>query len=86
MDFLLDFCFGESHRKKQFLLKCCLLSAISCSWRNIKGFSVSSLMVVVRLAVSERLTQVCGSQTVHAPKQQYSVSVFNEDAHLPVAI
>lgn len=44
------------------------------------------LDLVDRLAVSERLTQVCGSQTVHAPKQQYSVSVLNEDAHLPVAI
>lgn len=86
MDFLLDFCLGESQGKKQFLFKCWLLSAICCSWRNIKGFSVSSIMVVGRLAVSERLTQVCGSQTVHAPKQQYSLSVLNEDAHLPVAI
>ena len=29
------------------------------TWRNIKGFSVSSVIIVNRLASSERLTQVC---------------------------
>ena len=42
---------------------------------NIKGFSVSSVMIVNRLASSERLTQVCGGQALHAPKRHYSVSV-----------
>ena len=32
------------------------------------GFSVSSVMVVNRLALSERLTQICGGQALHAPK------------------
>ena len=45
------------------------------TWRNIKGFSVSSVMIVNRLASSERLTQVCGGQALHAPKRHYSVSV-----------
>ena len=31
------------------------------TWRNIKGFSVSSVMILNRLASSERLTQVRGS-------------------------
>ena len=53
-----------------------MLTALLClALRNIKGFTVSSVMMVNRLASSERLTQVCGGQALHAPKRHYSVSV-----------
>ena len=51
------------------------LAGLCLAWRNIKGFSVSSVMIVKRLASSERLTQVCGGQALHVPKRHYSVSV-----------
>ena len=41
-------------------------------------------MTVNRLALSERLTQICGGQVLHTPKCHYSVC--GEDAHLLVAI
>ena len=51
------------------------LARLCLALRNIKGFTVSSVMMVNRLASSERLTQVCGGQALHAPKRHYSVSV-----------
>ena len=51
------------------------LASLCLTWRNIKEFSVSSVMMVNRLASSERLTQVCGGQALHAPKRHYNVSV-----------
>ena len=51
------------------------LARLCLALRNIKGFTVSSVMMVNRLATSERLTQVCGGQALHAPKRHYSVSV-----------
>ena len=53
-----------------------MLTALLClALRNIKGFTVSSVMMVNRLASLETLTQVCGGQALHAPKRHYSVSV-----------
>ena len=84
-------CFAKTRRKWSFSLerlvrsvKRCLKKTIGSTtltyeelltWRNIKGFSVSSFVIVNRLALSERLTQVCRGQALDAPKCHYSVSV-----------
>ena len=64
-----------------------LFQVLTALWRKrrwpdfalLGGISRDSLflvfMMVNRLASSERLTQVCGGQTLHAPKRHYSVSV-----------
>ena len=43
------------------------LAGLCLTWKNIKRFSVSSVMIVNRLALSERLTQVCGGQALDTP-------------------
>ena len=61
------------------------LAWLCVAWRNIKGFTAFSVMIMNSLASSERLTQVCGGQALHAPKTSLQ-SLGSGDAHLPVAI
>ena len=52
-----------------------MLPRLCLTRTNIEGFTVSSVMTVNKLAFPERLTQLCGSQALDAPKCHYGVSV-----------